>query len=766
MKTVKLILITFIFANVVFAKNFPKTPKAKNYGNLIEVNSKFKIWWANSGWKIGKDWEAPKEQCKNIFVSSAKNEYESFQIIINPKNKIENFTIQVSDLTNEKNKILKSENFEFKIAKFINIEFPSDSVGFIGSCPDPLPEIKSPIILLNGSNSILWVTFKVPENTDTGNFFGTLTLIAKDFFYEINLKVRVYDFEIPNKMTCKAAFGFYPDFIKSYHKLKNENQEREVYEKYFELFSKNHISPYDFAPLDPIKVEFPSIKPLQDLWQNSIYVESEKKSGKSCLMIFDDEKSKDVYSEYQNKIQINFQKIKCSFWHKTFLPEHNFLFALSFFDKSDKWIRGENLDITVTGNGTWQKFEREISNFPKEAKSFKVVLRATTWTPKGDKTGLVYFDDISIKNFETNKELLENNSLEKDFYLPKFEPDELKVKVDFENWNREIQKGIEKFHFTSFRLSVEGLESGNFQWQVEPKINGFTPETKHYQFIFDSYLKQLESNLDKNNWLDEAFIYSFDEPTPNNYNFVKKGFERIEKSAPKIQRLLTEQVEKELFSNVDIWCPLINEFDFEKAEKRKISGEKFWWYICTIPKNDYVGLFIDRPSTDLRVWLWQTHKMKVEGILIWQSNYWSLYSKKYPLQNPYIDPMSWFLTQENEKRPWGNGDGRFIYPPESVFANSDSPNLEKPVSSIRLESLRDGIEDYEYLVILENLINEKTERLSKQKLNYYKSLLEVPDSISKSLTEFTKTPEPILERRDEIAKAIEELRIKKSVGQK
>ncbi|KAA3603907.1 MAG: DUF4091 domain-containing protein [Calditrichaeota bacterium] len=760
MKFLRLIFVIFTSLNTVIAQNKLKQPSSQNYGNLIEKNSNLEIWWANSGWKIGKDWKAPKEQDKNIFVSSAKNESESFQIIVNPKNEIENLTIQVSDLKNENQKILSSKNFEFKIAKFLDLEFPSDSVGFVGSCPDPLPEIQNPLSLPKNSNSILWVTFKIPKNTTSGKYFGTLSLNSKSFSQKINLQIKVYDFEIPDKMTCKTAFGFYPSFIKDYHKLENENQEREVFDKYFELFSKNHISPYDFTPLDPIKVEFPSIKPFSDLWSNSIYVENEKHSGKFSFMIFDDEKSKDIYAEYKNRIKIEFNKIKISFWHKTFLPEHSFLFALSFFDKNGKWIRGKNLDILVTGSGFWENFEKEIDNFPKGAKSFKVVLRATTWTPKGEKTGLVYFDDISIKNFETNEELLENNSFEKDFYLPKFEPSDLEVKVDFVNWNREIRRGIEKYNFTSFRFWVEGLGRGNFQWQVEPQINGFTPETKHYQFMFDSYLKQLEANLEKNGWLDEAFIYSFDEPTPSNYNFVKNGFGRLENSAPKIQRLLTEQVENELIGSVDIWCPLINEFDFDEAEERKKAGEKFWWYICTIPKNDYVGLFIDRPATDLRVWLWQTYQMNVEGILIWQTNYWSIYNKKYPLQNPYVDPMSWFVTGENEKGPWGNGDGRFIYPPESVFSNSDSPNFEKPVSSIRLEVLRDGIEDYEYLVILEKLVSENFSRLSKEKLNYYKNLLEVPDSISKGLTEFTKTPEPILKRRDEIAKAIEELRIK------
>ncbi|MDX1777137.1 MAG: hypothetical protein R3297_11190, partial [Desulfobulbales bacterium] len=49
-------------------------------------------------------------------------------------------------------------------------------------------------------------------------------------------------------------------------------------------------------------------------------------------------------------------------------------------------------------------------------------------------------------------------------------------------------------------------------------------------------------------------------------------------------------------------------------------------------------------------------------------------------QNPYADPMGWtsgFSTPKGAKRPWGNGDGRFIYPPESTAdAHPKEPVLE------------------------------------------------------------------------------------------
>jgi len=52
----------------------------------------------------------------------------------------------------------------------------------------------------------------------------------------------------------------------------------------------------------------------------------------------------------------------------------------------------------------------------------------------------------------------------------------------------------------------------------------------------------------------------------------------------------------------------------------------------------------------------------------------------------------------NRQHKWANGDGNLIY-----------PGPESPLSSIRLENIRDGLEDYEYL----RLLGEKVERVSK-----------------------------------------------------
>jgi len=83
--------------------------------------------------------------------------------------------------------------------------------------------------------------------------------------------------------------------------------------------------------------------------------------------------------------------------------------------------------------------------------------------------------------------------------------------------------------------------------------------------------------------------------------------------------------------------------------------------------------------------------------------------------------------------------------------------LDGPVDSIRWEMLRDGIEDYEYLVILRGLLKARGGRLPAAEKAKVEALLDVPADITKDMTTFTADPAPIERRRDAVARAIEAL---------
>ncbi|MDI6448374.1 glycoside hydrolase domain-containing protein [Anaerobaca lacustris] len=719
------------------------------------------LWWASSGWKIGRDRALPAATGEAIVIAAARNEAEAAQLVVRPSTALKGLRIAAGAMVGPDGAAMDAACVEVLEVRYVNVTMPTDKSAVAGHWPDPLPPLTGPIDLEAGKNQPFWVRVKVPADARAGLYKGTLNLTADGYSARVPLHVEVYDFTLPDKMTCSTAFGFSPGNVYRYHKLTTDAQRREVLNKYWASFSDHHISPYNPAPLDPVRVTWPDIKPPERKWQGGREVTNERHGGTRSLLIFDDRTDESVQASYEPLVSIPEGGLRLSFWYRTAIPNQVFLVTLTHHDGDGQWIWGGNNDIGIEGNGQWQQFDRVITKFPSNAKSVRLILRAAAWTEEGEQTGLVWFDDVSLRDAGTGQELIEGGDFEPPA-LPEVDREKLRVTLDFSAWDRAMEQAIDRWHFNSFRLGIPGMGGGTFHARTEPQLLGFGEETPHYQALFQDYCRQIERHLRAKGWLDEAFVYWFDEPDPKDYSFVNNGFAKLKAAAPDIRRMLTEQVEPDLIGGPDIWCPISNHYDHESAEKRRAHGEKFWWYVCTGPKTPYCTLFIDHPGTELRVWLWQTWQRKIDGILVWETNYWTS-SAAYPdhPQNPYEDSMGWtsgYSTPAGVKRPWGNGDGRFIYPPlAAADAKASGPVLEGPVDSIRWEMLRDGIEDYEYLAMLSRLIEAKRRKLSASQRASYAALLEVPPEITKDMTTFTTDPAPIERHRDRVARAIAEL---------
>ncbi len=338
-----------------------------------------------------------------------------------------------------------------------------------------------------------------------------------------------------------------------------------------------------------------------------------------------------------------------------------------------------------------------------------------------------------------------------------------RAQLDFSRFDAAAEKWLGSGRFNSFKLPLRGMGGGTFHSRHLGELEGFTEGTPEHARLFRDYLSQIEAHLRQKGWLDKAYTYWFDEPAPKDYEFVAAGMKRLKEAAPGIKRLLTVQPEPQLQGQVEIWCGLTPQWSKPKVEERRKLGESVWWYICTGPKAPYVTEFIDHPGTELRLWPWQSWQYGVEGILIWETVYWNS-DLVYPspkLQNPWTDPMSYVTGYGNPVGfvgYWGNGDGRFLYPPRRDPEKEITPCLDAPINSIRWENLRDGMEDYEYFWMLEKAIQQAQASLAKAKLlPEAKQLLEVPPEISQDLTHFTTDPRLLLKHRERIARMIERL---------
>ncbi|RJP30160.1 MAG: DUF4091 domain-containing protein [Candidatus Omnitrophota bacterium] len=322
---------------------------------------------------------------------------------------------------------------------------------------------------------------------------------------------------------------------------------------------------------------------------------------------------------------------------------------------------------------------------------------------------------------------------------------------NFENFDRAGNRYFDEFGFTSLSLPLIGMGGGTFHSRQKGRIGDFEQGSDEHEQLFHEYASTIEGHLREKGWLDKAFVYWFDEPDPKDYEFVREGMDLIHRNAPGLKRFLTEQPEEELFGSVDIWCPILDQADPELCQPRQEKGEEIWWYVCTGPKQPYPGLFIDHHAVEMRAWIWMTHWYGYQGCLVWQSNYWTS-DLAYPrpdTQDPWWDPMSYVTGYGRPvgfKGFWGNGDGRFIYPPRA-WADGEK-RLCGPVDSFRWEMLREGMEDYEYFQLLKKLV--ESGELKRSQLKRAEELLAIPESIITSRTAFSTDPEAYYRHRQEI----------------
>jgi len=724
-----------------------------SYGELLPGSGDAAaLWWAQSGWKIGRNRPPPSSAGRAISIQAAGNEAEAAQLVIRPTRTLAGFTATPAALTGPDGRTIPAGAIDILRVRYVTVTLPTDASSVAGPWPDPLPPFKGAIDLPPGLNQPLWIRVRVPRGTPPGAYRGAILLAADGFSADIPVTVDVFGFDLPDRMTCVTAFGFSPGLAWDYHRVGDPAQKREVLDKYLSCLAAHHISPYDPAPLDPFVISWPGA----GSWEGGKRAGDVRHSGRSSLMVADTSKTAQPAAVYASPVAIPAGGVRLKFWYRTMAPAHKFIVSLSHLDASGKWMSGRNLDIPIEGDGNWQAFDKTIAEFPQDARFLRLSLYAGEWMDDGSPTGTVWYDDVSLSNASGGNELVAGGDFEP---LP---VSALKPQIDWKAWDAAMERAFTKYHFNSFAIPVPGMGGGNFQSRYEPGLLGYGENTTEYKAAFGSCLAMMENHLKEKGWLAGAFVYWFDEPDPKDYAFVLNGFRKIREAAPGIGRMLTEQPEPELYGGPDIWCPLTPEWNDKRAGERKKLGERFWWYVCTGPKEPYPGLFIDHPGTELRVWLWQTWQRGIAGILVWQTNFWSSWTA-YPdtLQNPYEDPMGWtdgFGVAKGTKEPWGNGDGRFMYPPEAAAAGTQKETiLDGPVDSIRLEMLRDGIEDYEYLAILRRLLDEKGRILTEQKRKEMKDLLTVPPYVSKDLTTFTKDPAPIAARRLQVARAIEEL---------
>ncbi len=183
-----------------------------------------------------------------------------------------------------------------------------------------------------------------------------------------------------------------------------------------------------------------------------------------------------------------------------------------------------------------------------------------------------------------------------------------------------------------------------------------------------------------NNWLQHIA----DEPTSVNAKCYRDVAEQVKSIFPEIKIMEATNDRDSLVGAVDIWCPLINDFQENELffREREKKGEQVLVYTCLIPGGKWLNRTLDMEKLRQVYFGWAAALYNTSGYLHWGLNqYYADPFKQSVVKHPspIAGPTNYLPA----------GDTHIIY-----------PGKEGPLSSIRFEAHRIGIEDYELLQIL------------------------------------------------------------------
>lgn len=277
-----------------------------------------------------------------------------------------------------------------------------------------------------------------------------------------------------------------------------------------------------------------------------------------------------------------------------------------------------------------------------------------------------------------------------------------------------------------------------------PSIRNLTPEGVE---------EAMDHLVDNSNHLKGKGLFQYALVEPLNEvsaDVTKPFYTKIKKAVPELQILQKGggsnyydywiKGEKPPLEGVlDIWCPdYIPPPSWDPAIKeRHDAGEQCWAY------HDYIDCVMDKPAINLRKIHWRAWARKLDGLAYWSTTFWPYNVRRgEPVRDKW--PNSPWETMSH---PMGNGDGHFIYP---------GPDGH-PLSSFRLENLRDAQEDYEYLYTLRALtdkLKDSNEERYQDLIDESEKLLDVDNALPDPVS-----PEMLYQLRDQIAYQIEKIKV-------
>lgn len=215
-------------------------------------------------------------------------------------------------------------------------------------------------------------------------------------------------------------------------------------------------------------------------------------------------------------------------------------------------------------------------------------------------------------------------------------------------------------------------ERGNPVYRQFPDAHG-----EEYTNLLSQLLPALQNHLEERGWLDRYLQHVSDEPIESSIENYLNLMTNLRRFAPKLRATDATAV-LDAFSATDVPVVSLEQVDkhFDFIMGHKADGKEVWFYTCINPRGPFLNRLIDFHLIRTRLLHWINFHYDLPGYGHWAANFWP--------ENP-LEQVEVFDSQP----PLPPGDTHIMY-----------PGKNRLLSSIRLEAMRDGIEDHELLRLL------------------------------------------------------------------
>ena len=254
------------------------------------------------------------------------------------------------------------------------------------------------------------------------------------------------------------------------------------------------------------------------------------------------------------------------------------------------------------------------------------------------------------------------------------------------------------------------VERGQPVWK---NLDPADPQAEKY---LRGFLAALYGHLKQKGWEKRYIQHIHDEPHGREASVYRQYAQIIRASLPGIPTIDAVGLDQDIsfFADVaDIWVPVLGSFDrdVDKVHNHVSKGGQAWFYTCIVPQGRYLNRFIDLSLLKVRLLHWFNFRHDLTGFLHWGGNYWG------------PEPFNNVQRVINDNRTLlPAGDNALVYP---------DPERNSVLSSIRLEAMREGIEDYELLSVFAKSQTVEAKRLAADVIPHMDDYIRSPEAFRK-----------------------------------